>query len=129
MLRRASETTDLRAQLNKALRKGQVMHALDLYELIETRKPDEPRWPHRKGDLLVRLGRKPEAADAYERAVVLYMKQGFEARAAATAKIMLAVDPNRPQLLGRSDPNLPSFERSELVTRNPDGSGARRRSH
>ena len=106
MLRRASKTIDLRAQLNKALQRGQVNHALDLYELIETRKPDEPRWPHRKGDLLLRLGRRPEAAAAYERAVTLYVERGFEARAAATARIMLSIDPSRSHVLERAGLDL-----------------------
>jgi len=99
MLRRASKTTDLRAQLNHALRFGRLQDALDLYELIEARKPEEPRWPHRRGDLLLRMERKHEAAQAYERAVTLYMEQGFDARAAATAKIMLAADPSRQGVL------------------------------
>jgi len=97
MPRRESNTMDLRAQLNKALQQGQVIAALDLYELIEARKPDEPRWPHRKGDLLLRMGHTSEAALAYERAVELYLAKGFEARAAATAKMLARVTSTRSQ--------------------------------
>lgn len=92
--RRESTTTDLRSELSKALQSGRFSEALALYELIEKRKPDEPRWAHRKGDLLRRMGRDSEAALAYERAVHLYSDRGFDARAAATAKLVLAIDPS-----------------------------------
>jgi predicted RNA polymerase sigma factor len=67
---------------------GPRAEALDLYEQIEQRKPDEPRWSHRKGDLLRRMGRTVDAVTAYQRAAELYAAKGFEARAAATAKMM-----------------------------------------
>lgn len=94
-----SKTTDLRVELNKALRTGRFAHALDLYELIEKRKPAEPRWAHRKGDLLRRLGREDDAVLAYERAVHLYSAKGFDARAAATARLLLAIDSSRGDVL------------------------------
>jgi tetratricopeptide (TPR) repeat protein len=105
MRRRDSKTIDLQAELNKALQTGRFAQALDLYELIEKRKPDEPRWAHRKGDLLRRMGRKAEAVLAYERAVELYASRGFDARAAATAKVMLAIDPSMGHVLERIDPD------------------------
>jgi tetratricopeptide (TPR) repeat protein len=98
-----SKTIDLRAQLSKALQAGRFTQALDLYELIERRKPDEPRWAHRKGDLLRRMGRQPDALIAYERAVHLYSAKGFDARATATAKLMLALDPNKGEVLEWAD--------------------------
>lgn len=103
MRRRHSQTTNLRAQLNQALQTGRVTEALELYELIEKQKPDEPRWPHRKGDLLRRMGRKADAVLAYERAVELYAAKGFVARAVATAKVMLAIDSSKGEVLERVD--------------------------
>ena len=103
MLRRDSKTLDLRAQLNKALHTGRADEALTLYELIEKQKPREPRWSHRKGDLLKRLGRRDEAVAAYDRAVDLYAAQGFFERATATAKVMLSIDPTRRDVLSRLD--------------------------
>jgi len=90
---------DLRSELSRALRSGRFADALALYELIEKRKPDEPRWAHRKGDLLRRMGRDAEAVLAYEHAVHLYSDRGFDARAAATAKLVLAIDPSKSELL------------------------------
>lgn len=97
--RRESKTTDLCSELSKALKSERFSDALDLYELIEKRKPDEPRWAHRKGDLLRRMGRATDAVLAYERAVQLYSDRGFDARAAATAKLVLAIDPGKGELL------------------------------
>ena len=104
MLRRGSKTTDLRAQLTKALQGGRGADALALYELLEKQRPEEPRWSHRKADLLLRMGRSTDAVRAYERAVYLYSIKGFSARAAATAKVMLAIDPSKSDVLERLDP-------------------------
>ena len=65
------------------------------YSALERVEPSEPRWPHRRGDLLKRLGRKQEAIGSYERAVDLYAQQGFVARAAAMAKVVIAMEPER----------------------------------
>ncbi|MDH3727484.1 MAG: cyclic nucleotide-binding domain-containing protein [Myxococcales bacterium] len=120
MRRRHSKTTALRAQLAKALKTDRLDQALALYEQIENKEPDEPRWSHRKGDLLQRMGRKPDAALAYERAVDGYAAKGFVARAAAMAKVILAIDPSRGEVLDRIDPEaarkLHRQNRSVIVT-------------
>ena len=94
-----SRTTDLRDELSKALRSERLDDALALYDLIERRKPAEPRWAHRKGDLLRRMGREAAAVRAYTRAVRLYSAKGFDARAAATARLLLAIDPSMGRVL------------------------------
>lgn len=102
-----SKTTDLHRELINALQSERFDEALDLYELIETRKPDEPRWAHRKGDLLRRLGRDADAVVAYERAVRLYSAKGFDACATATAKLLLAIDPSKGYVLEWVDAEAP----------------------
>jgi len=84
---------DLCNQITKALRLDRVTEALGLYERLEQQKPDEPRWSHRKGDLLHRMGRDHAAAIAYQRAANLYAAKGFEARAAATSRLMQQIKP------------------------------------
>ncbi len=120
MFRRPSKSTNLRAELSKALKSDRLNEALDLYALIEKRHADEPRWSHRKGDLLQRMGRKADAVLAYERAVDLYAKKGFIARAAAMAKVIVAIDPNKQEVLERVDPEaarrLHREARSVIVT-------------
>ena len=57
-----SKSTDLLAEANKMLKAGRLQDALYLYTLIELRKPKEPGWARRKGDLLLRMGRRADAA-------------------------------------------------------------------
>jgi hypothetical protein len=51
--------------------------------------------------LLRRIGREADALRAYERAAYLYSARGFDARAIATAKLMLAIDPSKGDVLER----------------------------
>ncbi len=137
MLRRHSKTTALRAQLAKALKTERLAQALTLYERIEEKEPDEPRWSHRKGDLLQRMGRKTDAAIAYERAVDGYAAKGFVARAAAMAKVIMAIDPTKGEVLERVDPEaarrLHRQNRSVIVTADeppsPDSDGPTTETH
>jgi len=99
--RRESTTMDLRAELDRALARGRTIDALEIYELFEKRKPDEPRWSHRKGDLLRRIGHEADALRAYKRAAYLYSAKGFDARAVATAKLISAIDPSKADVLER----------------------------
>ena len=95
---------ELRDKVDVAIRAQRFDEALRLYEQLQGLEPEEPRWPHRKGDLLNRLGRRALAVDAFERAVDLYAKLGFIARAAAMAKVILGIDPTRTDVLDRVDP-------------------------
>ena len=116
MRRNESKTTDLVAELSRALKAERFDQAIDVYDLIEKRKPDDPRWAHRKGDLLRRIGRDAEAVIAYERAVHLYSEKGFDARAAATARLLLTIDPSRREVLAWVDSE--AVRRSERESRN-----------
>ncbi len=101
----SSRSRNLREKLQTALRKERLREALGHYETLELLEPNEPRWPHRKGDLLKRLGRPQPAVISYERAVVLYAQHGFVARAAAMAKVVIGIDPERRDILERVDSN------------------------
>ena len=115
-----SRSRKLREKLNQSLRKERLGEALMHYEALQGVERNEPRWPHRKGDLLKRLGRPDDAVAAYERAVDLYARQGFVARAAAMAKVVLAIAPERADVLERLnlDParRLHRSARSAVVT-------------
>jgi len=91
----------LRDKLQQALWKERLDEALGIYEALESVEPNEPRWPHRKGDLLKRIGRKQAAVSSYETAVDLYATLGFLARAAAMAKVVMGIDPTRSDVLER----------------------------
>jgi len=110
-----SRSRELRDKLNQALRRERLSEALGHYEALQMVERNEPRWPHRKGDLLKRLGRPEEAVEAYERAVDLYAHQGFVARAAAMAKVVLGIAPERLDVLERV--NLDTARRLHRSTR------------
>lgn len=121
MFKKSGKTPSLKARLAKALQTERLDEALGLYEAIEKQSPEEPRWAHRRGDLLQRMDRKADAVLAYERAVDLYAAQGFVARAAAMAKLILAMDPSKGEaVLERVDPHaarrLHRTHRSVIVT-------------
>ncbi len=78
--------------------------AVAVYGELRALEPDEPRWPHKQGDLLRRLGRENDAVEAYEAAVDAYASKGFLARAAAMAKVILTIDPDRSEVLARVNP-------------------------
>jgi Flp pilus assembly protein TadD len=98
---RGSKSLKPREQLRVALQTGQHDEALRLYALLRQCEPNEPRWPHRNGDLLLRMGRKSEAMDAFGRAVQLYAAQGFHARAAAMTRVIINIDSSRTDVLER----------------------------
>lgn len=94
----------LREQVDAALRRGELAETLDLLAELERLEPEEPRWPHRRGDGLLRLGRRDDAVRAYEEAVDRYAALGFLTRAVAMAKVVLGLDPERVAVLERVDP-------------------------
>ena len=119
-----SRSRKLRDRLQKSLQKERFAEALTHYRTLEQLEPFEPRWPHRKGDLLKRLGRTDEAIEAYEHAVDLYAHQGFVARAAAMAKVVMGIDANRADVLQRVRPDqarrLHRSTRGAVVTAHED---------
>jgi CRP-like cAMP-binding protein len=119
-----SRNRHIRDKLQKALIKERFAQALLHYETLQRLEPTEPRWPHRRGDLLKRLGRAHEAIRSYERAVDLYAQHGFVARAAAMAKVVIALDPARIDVLERVRPEaarrLHRSARSRFITADAD---------
>jgi len=115
-----SQSRNLREKLHSALRRERLAEALRQYQALQEVEPEEARWPHRKGDLLKRLGRPNEAVEAYERAIDLYARQGFVARAAAMAKVVMGIAPDRVDVLARVKPDaarkLHRSTRSAIVT-------------
>lgn len=93
----------LKDQVNELLARQKLKEALAAYLTIEKAEPKEPRWPHRKGDLQLRMKLTADAIRSYERAIDLYVQQGFAARGAALAKVVLGLDPSRKDVLARVD--------------------------
>ncbi len=101
--RRPNQRT-LREKLDKAQRRERFNEALAILDKLQALEPSASRWPHKRGDLLRRIGRRQEAIRAYERAVDLYAQEGFLARAVAMAKTIVSLDPTRTDALQRVEP-------------------------
>lgn len=95
----------LRERLEQAhaQRNGELCEVI--LEELETLEPDSSRWPHRRGDVLRKLGRLGDAVQCYARATVLYAHSGFLPRAIAMAKLVAELDPARLDLLEKIDPS------------------------
>jgi hypothetical protein len=74
---------ELRVRLEKLTAASSRRAALEVLAQLETLDPDEPRWPHKRGDVLLTLGQPAQAAEAYHAAADRYAAQGFPPRAAA----------------------------------------------
>src|SRR5262245_23023434 len=95
----------LREKLDKLLAANRNEEAVVVLAELVRAEPTNPRWAHKRGDLFRRLGRTPDAVEAYSLAVDIYAKTGFIARAVAMAKTVLSLDPTRVDVLQRVDPN------------------------
>ncbi|HRH00157.1 MAG TPA: hypothetical protein PLR99_28120, partial [Polyangiaceae bacterium] len=91
--------TSLRTDWERAVENNRPEDALTALKGLQRLEPKEPRWPHRAGETLRRLGKHAEAADAFLRAIELYHTQGFEARAEALAKSVLQLNPSKADLI------------------------------
>jgi CRP-like cAMP-binding protein len=94
----------LRASWEKAVERDRPKDAADALAALERLEPKEPRWPHRLGDALRRLGRGAEAEQAYERAARGYQAHGQLPRALAVAKVLVALNPSKQFLVEQLDP-------------------------
>lgn len=115
----------LRSQFNDARRRGKWPKALEALTALEKLQPDEPRWPHQRGETLRRAGRTEEAIEALERATQLYSDLGFVARSVAVAKVILQLDPERTSVLSQVDPGA---ARKTYRSLRPHGGGASKQS-
>lgn len=94
----------LREKLEKKLARDELKRAVELLVELQELEPDSARWPHKRGDVLRRLGRRGEAIAAYERASTLYAEAGFLPRAIAMAKVIAELSPTRTDVLEKIDP-------------------------
>jgi cAMP-dependent protein kinase regulator len=101
-----------RAKLDKALEANKNDDAIKLLTELIALEPANARWPHKRGDLLRKVGRNAEAVQCYASAVDIYADQGFIARAVAMAKTVLNLDPARIDILERVDPGAAQQLRS-----------------
>ncbi len=103
MARPTEEGTRLRDKLDEAVRKANARDAVEALQALARLEPEEPRWPHRLGEALVKAGKKAEAERAWVTAVQLLEKQGFLTRAVAVARQLVELNPQRADVLSSFD--------------------------
>jgi CRP-like cAMP-binding protein len=94
---------DLRDKLERELARDGLNKAVPLLVELEELEASNARWPHKRGDVLRRLGQRGEAIAAYERAAALYANAGFLPRSIAMAKVVAELSPKRTDVLDGID--------------------------
>jgi pilus assembly protein FimV len=91
----ASNKNKINDNALKFIQKGQIKKAIREYEKILVEDPNDVRTLLKKGDLLVRIGEKPEAVETYLKVAAAYSQQGFHLKAVAVYKQILKIDDSR----------------------------------
>jgi CRP-like cAMP-binding protein len=89
----------LRDEWERAIAKDRHADAAKALAALEQAEPGDPQWSQRLGDALRRLGKAREAEAAFERATRRYAAKGFMPKAIAMAKLVLALNPARTDVL------------------------------
>jgi hypothetical protein len=84
----------LRGELRALLAKGNKLRALEVLTRLEVVDGCEPRWPHKRGDLLRSLGQERKAAACYQTAADRYELVGFPHRGEAMRLLARRLDPH-----------------------------------
>ncbi len=80
-------------EAQKALARGDLTKALENYRKHCDLEPEDLRSSVKVGELLERLDRRKEAAEAYRSAAEAYAKDGFLLQAISLNKMILRIDP------------------------------------
>lgn len=81
-------------KVNQYVRKGQWKNALDEMRKLLAEDKNDPMITLRMGDLFLKLDNKQKAALSYFRTATLFAADGQKAKAAATYKMVLRIDPD-----------------------------------
>lgn len=91
---RKAKAKDDRTAGEEFFTKGQWAPALDAYERVLAREPENAKVLRRVADLRARLGKRGEALEAYRKVADHYAGSGFLVQAIAIQKILLRLDPS-----------------------------------
>lgn len=87
------DVSKLRDDAAKAVERGKLDKAIELYIELEEAEPKSPTWPKRIGETYRRAGDNARAITAFERSVEKYVLEGFLVQAIAVCKLILQIDP------------------------------------
>lgn len=95
------DTRALRAEVQELFASGKHKKLAECYRQLEAAEPGQGGWPHKLGELLHRMGDRPGALDALDRAAETYARSGFLMKAIAVCKLSLRIDPKHRQAADR----------------------------
>ena len=104
----AARIEELRAQWDRAVERDRPAEATTALAELEKLEEGEPRWSQRLGEAWRRLGKLPEAEQAFVRAAERYAEKGFLPHAIAMAKLVATMNPAHGDLLARLEPKKPA---------------------
>ncbi|HEY4181816.1 MAG TPA: cyclic nucleotide-binding domain-containing protein [Kofleriaceae bacterium] len=87
------DSTSLRDEALKAIERGKLDRAIEIYIELEALEPEKPEWPKRLGESYRRNRANANAVSAFERAAIKYVAGGFLVQAIAVCKLILQIDP------------------------------------
>ncbi len=133
------KVTTLKGTAQKYEQRGKYRQAARCYRKLSRMEPENPRWPHKLGDALRRLGKLTQALNSYEHAVTLYSSDGWLQKAEALADLVKRLDakrnptlaayrgeakekrdPSNEPLSAMSDQRAPSSPSNSTIGGNPD---------
>lgn len=88
------DVSKLRDDAAKAVERGKLDRAIELYMELEEAEPKSPTWPKRIGETYRRSGDNTRAVSAFERSAEKYVIEGFLVQAIAVCKLILQIDPS-----------------------------------
>lgn len=89
----ATPKDKLIASAQKLVEKGQFERAIKDYLKVVQQDDKDVRIWLKIGDLYAKIGKKPEAAETYQRVAEFYSEQGFYLKAVAVYKQILKIEP------------------------------------
>ena len=95
------DVSTLRDEAARAVERGKLGQAVELYEELEKRQPADPQWPKRLAEVHRKDGDTTAAVIAFERAAEKYVGAGFLVQAIAVCKLILQLDPEHQSTLQR----------------------------
>ncbi len=102
------DVSKLRDDAAKAVERGKLDRAIELYAELEEAEPKSPTWPKRIGETYRRSGDNVRAVSAFERSAEKYVIEGFLVQAIAVCKLILQIDPKHSTAQRRLAELLPA---------------------
>lgn len=95
------DVSSMRSEAERAVERGKLSRAIELYQELERIEPTSAAWPKRLGETSRRAGDNHAAVAAFGRAAEKYVQSGFFVQAIAVYKVILQIDPEHSETLDK----------------------------